>query len=220
MPRCATSIEKCCCCDCNDIRAQFDRTIDEMKKIVEDVINAHWYINQLAKFHSILVDIPSSLEISEQSWKFHVDNTLDHILSERLAKMPEDMTQWSGNDAEINTLMNKLTTIHNSMLTQPLKPVNPDRPETLEKAYERIDELQKMILVAKNAAKACLWNSGCEDLCYHFDNCSDIMNDCWMPVFEKSGLEALKDHLRSVSSEHHYGKTCEDCVKWIEKLHD
>jgi hypothetical protein len=155
---------------------EFDSTIAEMKKIVEVGISAHWYINQLAKFHSILVDIPSSLEISEENWKFHVNDTLDHILSSRLAGMPEDITQWSNNDAQIYTLMNKLTTIHKSMLmqaptqpkpqpptqskpqapTQP-KPVDPDRPETLEAAYERIDELQK---INKLHVKMNLWNSG------------------------------------------------------------
>ena len=213
---------------------EFDATIAEMIKIVEDAISAHWYINQLARFHKILVDVHSSLEISEENWRFHVNDTLDHILSSRLAGMPEDVATWSTNDLQIYTLMNKLTTIHKSMLTkpqpptqpkpQPPKPVDPDRPETLEKAYERIDELQKMIVVAKSiakdAAKACLWNSGCEDLCYHFGNCSDIMVDCWMPVYNEYGLERLKKHLYNVSNEYHDGKTCEDCDKWIDWLHD
>ena len=142
---------------------EFDSTIAEMKKIVEDVISAHWYINQLAKFHKILVDVHSNLEISEENWKFHVNDTLDHILSSRLAGMPQDVATWSTNDLQIYTLMNKLTTIHKSMLTQPQpqpqppKPVDPDRPETLEKAYQRIDELQK---INKLNAKMNLWNAG------------------------------------------------------------
>jgi hypothetical protein len=149
---------------------QFDTTITEMKNIVENVISVQWYINQLAKFHSILVDVHSNLEISEENWKFHVNDTLDHILSSRLAGMPEDVATWSTNDLQIYTLMNKLTTIHKAMLTQPQpptqpkpqpptqpKPVDPDRPETLEAAYERIDELQK---INKLHVKMNLWNAG------------------------------------------------------------
>jgi hypothetical protein len=112
------------------------------------------------------------------------------------------------------------------MLIKPA-PANPDRPDTLEAAYGRIDELQKkiselepLLAVAKDATKACLWNSGCEDLCYHFGNCSDVMGDCWIPVYEEHGLEGLKKYLYNISNEYHDGKTCEDCDKWIDWLHD
>jgi len=209
---------------------QFDATIAEMKDIVGINDVAHYYLSSLKKAHKILVDIPSDGDISDANWKFHVDDTLDHILSSRLAGMPENRATWTGNDAKLNTLMNKLTTIHMAMLKQP-KATNPDRPETLEAAYTRIDELQKKIselepklAVAKSAAKqaagACLWNSGCEDLCYHFGHCSDVMGDCWEPVYNESGLEGLKAHLRMVSNDNHNNKSCEDCTRWIESLHD
>ena len=214
---------------------QFDSIIAEMKKIVGDDISAQWYINQLAKLHNL---IPADIKAGnadptnkrEYSWDFAVNDTLDHILSSRLAGMPEDVATWSNKDAQIKTLMNKLTTIHKSVLKS-TKPINPDRPETLEKAYQRIDELQTKIatlepilaaakIAIKDAARLSLWNSGCEDLCYHLGYCSDVMSDCWEPVYEKDGLEGLKENLRSESKHHHNGKNCDDCVKWIELLHD
>jgi hypothetical protein len=210
---------------------QFDTTIDEMKKIVgiNDVANS--YLSSLKKTHKILVDIPSDDKISEENWKFHVYDTLDHILSTRLAGMPENVSTWTGEDAELNTLMNKLTAIHMTMLKQRQKPINPDRPETLEAAYARIDELQKKIATlepqlaaakekAKDAAKLSLWNSGCEDMCYHLGFCSDVMGDCWEPVYEKDGLDGLKKHLHEVSKHHHHGKACNECSETINRLHD
>ena len=204
---------------------KFNATIAEMKKILNGKYDdtARWYIDGLTKTHNAIVkDVKNKLVDpinTHVHWNFCVDDILDHILSTRLAGMPKDRTQWYGNDAQLNTLMNKLTTIHKSMLTQPQKqkPVNPDRPETLEKAYERIDELNKKL---KANANMNLWNSGCEDMCYHLGYCSDVMRDCWEPVYEKDGLEGLKANLRSVSKEHHNGKECKDCDKWIEKLHD
>jgi len=135
------------CAKCKDRlnQPQFDATIAEMKDIVGINDVPHYYLSSLKKTHKILVNIPSDGNISEANWKFHVDDTLDHILSSRLAGMPENRATWTGNDAKLNTLMNKLTTIHKSMLAQPQKPVNPDRPETLVAAYTRIDELQKKI---------------------------------------------------------------------------
>jgi len=157
------------CFDCKKRlnQEQFDTTISEMKKIVGINDVANYYLSSLKKNHKILVDLPSNLKISEDNWRFHVDDTLDHILSSRLAGMPEDVATWSTEDLQIYTLMNKLTTIHKAMLTQPPtqpqpqpqppKPVDPDRPETLEAAYERIDELQK---INKLHVKMNLWNAG------------------------------------------------------------
>jgi hypothetical protein len=210
---------------------EFDIVLSEMKDIVGTNDVANFYLSSLKKNHKILVDIPSDYKISEANWTFHVNDTLDHILSERLAGMPEDDLLWTGNDAKLNTLMNKLTMIHKSMLIKPVKATNPDRPETLEAAYMRIDDLQKKIAEmesqvatikenAKEAALMSLWNSGCEDLCYHLGFCSDVMSDCWEPVYKKDGLEGLKANLREVSKEHHNGKICEYCNKWIENLHD
>uniref|UniRef100_A0A6C0D7J9 Uncharacterized protein n=1 Tax=viral metagenome TaxID=1070528 RepID=A0A6C0D7J9_9ZZZZ len=216
---------------------QFDATIAEMKDIVgiNDVANC--YLSSLKKTHKILVkqfnDVIADSKSSETNWRFLVDDTLDHILSERLAGMPEDESTWTGKDARLNTLMNKLTAIHKAMLkpTQPLNLVNPDRPETLEAAYERIDELQKKIAEmttqltaskekAKGAALMSLWNSGCEDMCYHLGFCSDVMGDCWEPVYEKNGLKGLKANLRAESKHHHNGKDCKDCKNFIDSLHD
>jgi hypothetical protein len=203
---------------------QFDAIIAEMKDIVGINDVANYYLSSLKKTHKILVDIPSDGEISEANWNFHVYDTLDHILSTRLAGMPEDVATWTGNDAKLNTMMNKLTTIHKSMLKQPLKPVNPDRHETLAKAYERIDELQKKIAEMEQKNKHCalknLWDSGCEDLCYHLGFCSDVMGDCWEPVYNESGLKGLKANLRAESKHHHNGKKCDDCKKFIDELHD
>ena len=223
------------CPSCKDrlTHKEFTNIITEMKKIVEGDYDASakWYIDGLAKTHKILVNITSDSEINEANWKFQVDDTLDHILSTRLAGMPEDRSLWTGNDAKINTLMNSLTEIHKSMLIKPAKATNPDRPETLEAAYMRIDKLQNKIAEmetqvaaakenAKEAVLMSLWNSGCEDMCYHLGFCSDVMGDCWEPVYEKDGLEALKANLRMVSKEHHNDKICEYCNKWIENLHD
>jgi len=216
---------------------KFDTTIAEMKKIVDDKYNAdaRWYIDGLAKTHNAIVkDVKNTLVDpinTHEQWNFCVNDTLDHILSTRLAGMPEDRSLWTGNDAKINALINSLTEIHESMLTQKQKSVNPDRPETLEAAYERIDELQNKIAEmepqvaaakenAKEAALMSLWNSGCEDMCYHLGFCSDVMGDCWEPVYEKDGLEALKANLREVSKLRHCGKECKDCTRWIDSLHD
>jgi len=65
-----------------------------------------------------------------------------------------------------------------------------------------------------------LWNSGCEDMCYHLGFCSDVMGDCWEPVYHESGLDGLKTQLRAVSKSHHHGKACKDCTRWIDGLHD
>ena len=72
----------------------------------------------------------------------------------------------------------------------------------------------------KEAVYMSLWNSGCEELCYHFGLCSDVMGDCWEPVYDKSGLEGLKKDLRLLSKVEHNAEGCEDCKKWIESLHD
>lgn len=225
------------CPSCKDrlTHREFSSIIAEMKDIVGIDDTARWYIDGLAKTHNAMIkDVKNRLVDAINThveWNFCVLDTLDHILSGRLAGMPEDRATWTGDDAKLNTLMNKVITIHKSMLTQPQKPVNPDRPETLEAAYGRIDELQKKIselepklAVAKSAAKqaagACLWNSGCEDLCYHFGHCSDVMGDCWEPVYHESGLDGLKAHLRIMSNDNHNNKSCEDCTRWIESLHD
>ena len=73
---------------------------------------------------------------------------------------------------------------------------------------------------AKDDAYTSLWNSGCENLCYHFGLCSDIMGDCWEPVYNESGLEGLKKDLRILSKVEHNGEICEDCKQWIDGLHD
>ena len=82
------------------------------------------------------------------------------------------------------------------------------------------DAEAKMAQKAKDDAHTSLWNSGCENLCYHFGFCSDIMEDCWEPVYDESGLKGLKKDLRSTSNRIHDGKVCEDCKKWINGLHD
>jgi hypothetical protein len=228
------------CSGCKDrlSHQEFDSVLSEMKDIVGINDVANFYLSSLKKNHKILVkmftDVIADYESSEKNWEFCVNDTLDHILSERLTGMPEDDLLWTGNDAKLNTLMNKLTTIHKSMLIKPqqqTKPVNPDRPETLEAAYERIDEIQKknaemteQLAAAKEKAKGAalmsLWNSGCEDLCYHFGFCSDVMGDCWEPVYEESGLEGLKKQLRDVSNDNHKNNPCKDCTQWIQELHD
>jgi hypothetical protein len=78
----------------------------------------------------------------------------------------------------------------------------------------------KMAQKVKDDAYTSLWNSGCENLCYHFGFCSDIMGDCWEPVYDESGLQGLKKELRSTSNRIHNGEACEDCKKWINGLHD
>jgi hypothetical protein len=78
----------------------------------------------------------------------------------------------------------------------------------------------KMAQKAKDDAYTSLWNSGCENLCYHFGFCSDIMGDCWEPVYNASGLEGLKNDLLKTSNRIHDGETCEDCKQWIDGLHD
>ena len=72
----------------------------------------------------------------------------------------------------------------------------------------------------KEAVYMSLWNSGCEELCYHFGLCSDVMGDCWEPVYDKSGLEGLKKELRIISKAEEHREECEYCKKWIESLHD
>jgi hypothetical protein len=202
-----------------------------MMKIVGKDHIARFYLSSLTKTHKTFTEglyklAPSSEK--ERHWAYAVNDTLDHILSSRLAGMPEDRATWTGKDAQLKTLMNKLTEIHKSMTKSPL---NPDRPATLAAAYEYIDQLQKKITElepllaaskekAKGVALMSLWNSGCEDLCYHFGHCSDVMGDCWEPVYDESGLEGLKAHLRMVSNDNHNNKSCKDCTKWIESLHD
>lgn len=214
---------------------EFDSVLSEMMSIIFPDYEARYYLSTLRSTHKSLIEgIYKKVPTAEKDlyWKYGVDDALDHILSTRLAGMPEDVTTWTGKDAQLNTLMNKLTEIHKAMLTQLQKPtqpqpqakINPDRPETLEAAYERIDELQKKIAVAKEkskeAAEGSLWKSGCEDMCYHLGNCSDVMGDCWVPVYHESGLDGLKNHLREVSKENHHGKACEECSETINRLHD
>lgn len=132
---------------------KFDTTIAEMKKIVDGKYNAdaRWHIDNLAKTHNAIVnDVKHRLVDPINThvlWNFCVDDILDHILCTPLAEMPDDRTKWYGNDAKLHTLMNTLKKIHMSMI---FKPVHPDRPETLEAAYERIDELQKKISIMKS----------------------------------------------------------------------
>jgi hypothetical protein len=204
----------------------FDNVIAEMMSIVGTDDIARIYISDLPKIHKCTL-----YDHGDANWNFVVSDTLDHIISSRLAGMPENVSTWTGEDAELNTLMNKLTSIHMSMLMQRQKPINPDRPDTLEAAYERIDELQKKIATlepilaaakekAKEKALMSLWNSGCEDLCYHLGFCSDVMGDCWEPVYNESGLKGLKANLREESKHHHNGKACKECNETINRLHD
>jgi len=69
-----------------------------------------------------------------------------------------------------------------------------------------------------------LWSSGLEDLCYHFGYYSDVMGDCWFPLYEEKGLNGLKKYLRSCSKQHHKehdgGKKCAECDEVIYRLHD
>jgi hypothetical protein len=123
----------------------FDKRIEELKALVYRQGNnseLNWYIRGLADNHKRLVesvyDGNADLKYCALNWKYIVDDVLDHILSTRLAGMPEDPRQWKGKDAMINEVMTKITEIHNKMIT---KPTNPDRPTTLKSAHARIDEL-------------------------------------------------------------------------------
>ena len=119
----------------------FDSVLSEMMSIISLDYSARHYLTNLRSTHKRIIEgyykeFPTADK--DHYWKYVVDDALDHILSERLAGMPEDVASWTGKDAQLNTLMNKLSKIHKSLRT-----TNPDRPETLEAAYERIDELQK-----------------------------------------------------------------------------
>jgi hypothetical protein len=127
----------------------FDKRIEELKALVYhegDNSELNWYIRGLADNHKRLVekvyDGTADLKYCDLNWKYIVDDVLDHILSTRLAGMPEDPKQWKGKDAKINQLMTKITEIHNKMIN---KPTNPDRPTTLKSAHARIDELNLKI---------------------------------------------------------------------------
>ena len=86
--------------------------------------------------------------------------------------------------------------------------------------YYYCPKCRERFMKNKEAVYMSLWNSGCEELCYHFGLCSDVMGDCWEPVYDKSGLEGLKKDLCLLSKVEHNGYSCEDCKKWIESLHD
>jgi len=73
---------------------------------------------------------------------------------------------------------------------------------------------------AKDDAYRSLWNSGCKNLCYHFGLCSDVIGDCWEPVYDELGLKGLKKDLFETSNRIHNGEACEDCKQWIDGLHD
>ena len=86
--------------------------------------------------------------------------------------------------------------------------------------YYYCPSCKKRFMKNKEAVYMSLWNSGCEELCYHFGLCSDVMGDCWEPVYDKSGLEGLKKDLRILSKVEHKDEECKNCEKWIESLHD
>ena len=102
----------------------FDTVIDEMSMIVGTDGIAKYYLRNIKATHdNIISDIKADPNNQKEGlWNFVVDDTLDHILSERLAGMPENRILWSGNDAKLKTLMDRLTEIHYSMM----KPTNPD----------------------------------------------------------------------------------------------
>jgi len=123
----------------------FDKRIEELKALVYRQGNnseVSWYIRGLAGNHKLLVesvyDGNADLKYCTLNWKYIVDDVLDHILSSRLAGMPQDLKQWEENDRKIYKVITKITEIHNKMIT---KPTNPDRPTTLKSAHARIDEL-------------------------------------------------------------------------------
>jgi len=123
----------------------FDKLIQDLKALVYHHGNnseLNWYIRGLAGNHKLLVESVyngnADLKYCALKWKYIVDDVLDHILSSRLAGMPEDRKEWTGEDAKINELITKITEIHNKMINQP---TNPDRPTTLKSAHARIDEL-------------------------------------------------------------------------------
>jgi hypothetical protein len=127
----------------------FDKWIQVLKALVYHQDNnseLNWYIRGLADNHKRLVESVyngnADLKYCALNWKYIVDDVLDHILSTRLAGMPEDPRQWKGKDAMINEVMTKITEIHNKMIN---KPTNPDRPTTLKSAHARIDELNMKI---------------------------------------------------------------------------
>ena len=127
----------------------FDKLIQNLKELVYHKGNnseLNWYIRGLADTHKRLVetvyDGNADLKYCALNWKYIVDDVLDHILSTRLAGMPEDPNQWEENDGKIYDAMTKITEIHNKMINQP---TNPDRPTTLKSAHARIDELNLKI---------------------------------------------------------------------------
>lgn len=99
------------------------------------------------------------------------------------------------------------------------KQLENSEPPKFDWAKIDADAEAKMAQKKKDDAYTSLWNSGCEKLCYHFGFCSDIMGDCWEPVYDESGLEGLKRVLRNTSNRIHE-RVCEDCKKWINGLHD
>lgn len=65
-----------------------------------------------------------------------------------------------------------------------------------------------------------LYESGLDDMCYHFGFCSDVIGDCWLPDYESGGLSGLKKSLRETSKFIHKGEPCEVCKTTIDGIHD
>jgi hypothetical protein len=126
----------------------FDTVISKFKALMigKYEYDARWYISGLARTHTNLVAEvqKGTMSVKElhKTWESAVKDTLDHILSGPFGGMHKKKGVWTVKDAELNDLMKKLTKIHNAIMKNP---PNPDRPETLEAAYVRIDELNQQI---------------------------------------------------------------------------
>ena len=101
------------------------------------------------------------------------------------------------------------------------KPIVNSKDAEIAELKKKLAELEKELAQKKREeAEQNLWESGLEDLCYHLGYCSDVMGDCWFPIYEEKGLLYLKSQLYIDARVEHKGKPCKECDDIIKNLSD
>jgi len=101
------------------------------------------------------------------------------------------------------------------------KPIVNSKDAKIAELKKKLAELEKKLAQKKrDEAERNLWESGLEDLCYHLGYCSDVMGDCWFPIYEEKGLLYLKSQLWDESKKHHKTKSCAECEYILKGVSD
>ena len=185
-----------CCCFCADTRPQQYIYIAHNRSNLCDISYVernHYYCSSCKNFSGFVPEIVVSEPVV-------VPKTTQQLLDEALE--------------EIIKLKNKIKILKadygdNQLLKKKISSLEAENAKLKE------DKINKK----KEQKIQNLCDSGMMSLVYHLGYCSDVLGDCWIPAYEKSGLSGLKKELWETSEYVHKGKHCSECEETINHIH-